>query len=132
MHRRAGVDRGARRKRADPERGCGSVGGDNRDVVRGAAKVIGGDLGKRGLVRLALWRCASVDSELAAGRYTNRRALVGAEPGGLDRVADAEPDIAPLFACRLLPRAEGFVIDGGERVALTDRVVAAVIGDRAA
>src|SRR5262249_40933797 len=56
-------------------------------------------------------------------------ALVRAEPGRLDRVADAEPDIAALFARLRLACLEARVVGAIERAGLAGRIVAAVVGD---
>ena len=117
MHRRAGIDRGARGERADAERGRRGVAGDDRDVVGRAAELIGGDLRERGLVRLALRRRAGIDGDLAAGRRRARsRSRRGRARSPRPRCRCRGRYSGPALRACVLARAEAVVVGGLERL----------------
>src|SRR5690606_32778804 len=82
--------------------------------------------------RLTLRRGAGIGGDVAIGADAYRHTLIGAKPGGLDGIADADADVAALRQRRLLAFGEGRVVHGLERHLLAFRIVAAVIDDRPA
>ena len=69
------------------------------------------------------WRVA------ICGRRTGALRAVAAETGALDRIADADADVAPDLQRLGLARPKAGIIRGRERARLGARIVAAVVGD---
>ena len=91
------------------------------------AQNLGGDLGERRCVPLALRREAARDQDLAARLHPDVRALVRTDAGPLDVAADAKAEVAPARPGVGLPGPEVPVADHVEGHLEPRRVVAAVV-----
>src|SRR2546427_1185185 len=92
-----------------------------------AAQNLGGDLGERRRVPLALRREAARDEDLAARFHPDVRTLVRTDAGPLDVAADAKTEVAPARPGVGLPGPEVAVADHVEGHLEPRRVVAAVV-----
>ena len=132
MDRRAAHHGRAGGEGADGVRHLAGVAGGDLDVLEPHAEGVGDDLREGGLVALALRGEAGRDLDLAGGLDVHVGALVGADAGALDVAGEADAD--PPSLRRHLGAEVLELVPADQRLELLQRrrVVAGVVGERAA
>ena len=132
QRRRAGIDRLPARESADALRDRRRIADRHDDVLDAAADLVGDDLRQRRAGALPLRGGAGRDRDLAVRQHPHRHALERSEPGAFHVIADADAEIAALFARVRLSRAEAAVTESSTRARLALGKIAARIDQRLA
>ena len=131
MHRGATRHRHAAGNRADAERKQRGITRFHRDVLRGDAELVGGNLGKHGFVALPLCRGPCQQQHLAIGLNADGGPLVRGQTGIFDIRSDAHADIA-AFGARFVLTGLEIGPEFGDRQIKTLHIITRVIGHRRA
>src|SRR6202022_540177 len=102
---------------------------DHRDIIEVDAETVGGDLGKRRLMALALRAGAGGHHDLTGRIYPYRCPLVGADACSLDVCCDADTPVDTPHAQRLLFAAERGVLDLFEHLRERAREVTRIVDE---
>ena len=128
----AGIHHDATGKGADTHGDAGSVGQHHIDLRNCDTQLISANLRQRGLVSLALGRCASEDTDPSGLLHAHRRALERPQAGTLDIVGQGDAQQAAFGARGGLALGEALPVDSGQGAGLTRRVIPRVIAHRLA
>src|SRR5262249_29522343 len=128
--RGAGVGGDATAAGAHAEREERGVTGNDLDVVERRAQLLGGDLGQRGAVALALRGHAEEADPLAAWIDSHRRAVERPEAGALGIAAEPDTQSLDALPALLLTPAPLVVAEDRQRAIEGGREIAGVVGDR--
>src|SRR4029077_672585 len=113
-------------------RNDGGVARDHGDAISGNGELLGADLGECCLDPLPHWHGAGINRDTARTADTYNAGLERSTPRPLHAIADADTEMAAVFARATLPFGKSGIIDCLERHGEAARKIAAVEGNRRA